>query len=121
MKSTRSYSDKQEKQLAKELKGRVQANSGGTRFGGGDVHVGQHLFLEAKVPTKDQKSFSIYKEWLKKAREQAFEQNKSYSALAFRFEPDGEDYFVLDKRTFKDMWDTFIEVQEQIEEELRNG
>ena len=32
--------------------------------------------------------------------EQKFEQMKDYSALAFRFEPEGKDYFIVDSDTF---------------------
>ena len=99
-KSTRDYSKLQEEQIAKFLGGRVQSNSGGTIFGGGDVHT-QSFFIEAKTPTKLQTGFTIKKEWMDKLREQAFEQNKPYSALAFRFDPDdSKDLYVIDARTF---------------------
>lgn len=80
--------------------GKVQSNSGGTRFGGGDVHT-QSFFIEAKTPTADKETFSVKREWLEKAREQAFEQNKTNYALAFRFGPDEPDFFVIDSRLFK--------------------
>ena len=35
----RYFSDKQEKHIAKVTGGKVQSNSGGTKFGGGDVHI----------------------------------------------------------------------------------
>ena len=82
--------------------GRVQSNSGGTRFGGGDVHT-QTVFIEAKTPTAEKSSFSIKKEWLAKAKEQAFEQNKTSYALAFRFGPDEPDFFVIDAKLFKEL------------------
>jgi hypothetical protein len=97
--TTRTVSDKQEKRLSKLLGGRCQPNSGGTRTGGGDVHTKDFL-IEAKTAMKPQKNFTIQKEWLDKAEEQAFEQNKPYSALAFSFDPEGPDYFVVDKRLF---------------------
>lgn len=93
-------SQKQEEQIAKMLGGTVQANSGGTRFGGGDVHT-KSCFIEAKTPLSDKTSFSIKKEWLTKAKEQAFEQRKDNYALAFRFGPDDQDFFVVDARLFK--------------------
>lgn len=98
----KDYSAAQEKEIAKMLGGRVQSNSGGTRFGGGDVHTSM-FFIEAKTPTKEQTSFSIKKEWLEKMKEQAFEQGKPCVALAFRFEPDGEDYFVIDSRLMREL------------------
>lgn len=93
----KDYSASQENDIARLLGGRVQSNSGGTRFGGGDVQTAQ-FFIEAKTPTKDQTSFSVKKEWIEKMREQAFEQGKYHSALAFRFAPDGEDYFVINSK-----------------------
>lgn len=98
----KDYSASQELDIARLLGGRVQSNSGGTRFGGGDVHTST-FFIEAKTPTKEQTSFSIKKEWIDKMKEQAFEQGKHQSSLAFRFAPDGEDYFVIDRRLMKEL------------------
>ena len=92
----------QEHDIARMLGGRVQSNSGGTRFGGGDVQTAQ-FFIEAKTPTKEQISFSVKKEWVEKMREQAFEQGKIHSALAFRFAPNGEDYFVINSRLMREL------------------
>lgn len=92
----------QENDIARLLGGRVQSNSGGTRFGGGDVQTAE-FFIEAKTPTKEQSSFSVKREWLDKMREQAFEQGKYHSALAFRFSPDGEDYFVINSRLMQEL------------------
>ena len=98
--TTRDYSDMQEKHIAKVTGGRVQSNSGGTKFGGGDVHTDK-FFIEAKTHTSDKKSFSIKEDWLYKMREQAFEQGKEESVLAFRFHPDSLiDWYVLDERQF---------------------
>lgn len=108
--SGKNCSKKQEEQIAKMVGGKVQANSGGTRFGGGDVHT-QTVFIEAKTPVKDKETFSIKQEWLEKAREQAFEQNKTNYALAFRFGPEQPDFFVIDGRLFKYLI-------EKLEEEL---
>ena len=98
--STRYFSDLQEKHIAKVTGGKVQSNSGGTKFGGGDVHTEKFL-IEAKTSTTPKKSFSINGKWLLKAKEQAFEQGKEESVLAFRFSPDDEsDYYVLTERQF---------------------
>lgn len=100
--STRYFSDKQEKHIAKVTGGRVQSNSGGTKFGGGDVHTDKFL-IEAKTPTKEQTSFTIKKEWITKMREQAYEQGKEEAVLAFRFDPNtDEDLYVLSERQFLD-------------------
>ena len=97
---TRYFSDKQEKHIAKVTGGKVQSNSGGTKFGGGDVHTNK-FFIEAKTPTKEQTSFTIKKEWIIKMREQAYEQGKEESVLAFRFDPDiDNDLYVLSQKQF---------------------
>lgn len=108
--NAKSCSKRQEQEIARMVGGKVQPNSGGTRFGGGDVHT-QSVFIEAKTPVSDKQTFSIKREWLEKAREQAFEQNKTNYALAFRFGPEQPDYFVIDKRLFKYLI-------EKLEEEL---
>jgi len=99
--SNRSYSDSQEDRIAKLTGGQVQRNSGGTRFGGGDVHT-KYCLIEAKTPTKSQKSFTIEKDWLDKAQEQAFQQGKHIGIVAFRFDTEykSPNYFILDERTF---------------------
>lgn len=117
--ATRDFSSNQEKQLAKKLGGKVTPNSGGTRFGGGDVLLEDWL-IEAKTPMKPQDSFTIKKEWITKASEQAFEQNKNNSTLAFRFTPDGPDYFVIDFKTFKQLVDLMEADQEDIYERFHN-
>lgn len=98
--STRDYSDKQEKHIALITGGKVQSNSGGTRFGGGDVHTEKFL-IEAKTPTRFQGSFTIKVEWLRKMLEQMFEQGKEEAVLAFRFDPDANmDWYILSEGQF---------------------
>ncbi len=100
--TTRDYSDKQEQHIAKVTGGKVQSNSGGTKFGGGDVHTDK-FFIEAKTPTKEQTSFSIKKDWITKLQEQTFEQGKEEGVLAFQFSPeDRENFYVLNERQFLD-------------------
>ena len=98
--TTRDYSDKQEKHIAKVTGGKVQSNSGGTKFGGGDVHTDKFL-IEAKTPAIERKSFTIIKDWLEKMKEQAYEQGKEEAVLAFRFSPeDKTDMYVLNEKQF---------------------
>ena len=98
--TTRYFSDLQEKHIAKVTGGKVQSNSGGTKFGGGDVHTDK-FFIEAKTHTKEQTSFVIKKEWIDKMREQAYEQGKEEAVLAFRFSPDDKnDMYVLNEQQF---------------------
>ena len=98
--STRYYSNRQEKQVAKALNGRQTANSGATDFVKGDILTNDFL-IECKTTMTPKKSFSIKKEWLDKNRQEMFAMNKSYNALAFNFEPDGKNYYVIDERLFK--------------------
>ena len=99
--ATRDYSDVQEKYIARITGGTVQSNSGGTKFGGGDIHT-KKFFIEAKTPTSKKASYTVKKDVLDKMYEQAFEQGKEEAVLAFRFEPEGKDYYVLSERQFLD-------------------
>lgn len=112
--TTRYFSDKQEKHIAKVTGGKVQSNSGGTKFGGGDVHT-KHFLIEAKTPTKEQTSFTIKKEWMDKMRMQAFEQGKQQSVLAFKFSSwEDKNYYVLDEAQFLE----YLKYKEFIEPNL---
>lgn len=104
----KEVSIQQEKEVAKILNGHLVPASGGTRYDAGDVDAGNFL-IECKNVTKPQTSISVKKAWLDKINEQAFEQGKSHSALAFRFEPDGKDYVVLDITTFRDLIENYKE------------
>lgn len=94
--STRDVSFKQESEIAKFLGGKVVPNSGAIKFGAGDVQVG-HYCIEAKNVMEPKKSISIKKAWIDKAKEEALASGYPEWALAFRFEPDGTDYFIIDK------------------------
>ena len=96
---TRWYSNKQEKQIAKAVGGKQVANSGATTFNKGDITTDMFL-IEAKTCTKEQSTFTIRKEWLKKNQEEAFAMGKPYSALAFDF-GDGEQNYVISEKLFK--------------------
>lgn len=100
--STRDFSSDQEKHIAKITGGKVTSNSGGTKFGGGDVLTDTFL-IEAKTVEKPKGSFSIKKEWIEKAKEQAFEQRKEKYTLAFQFEPHGKNYYIIEESTFLDL------------------
>lgn len=98
---TRWYSNKQEKAVAKQVSGKQVVNSGATDFAKGDVTTEQWL-IECKTVTKEQKTFSIKKEWLTKNAEEAFAMDKLYNALCFDF-GDSDRYYVLDEKTFLKM------------------
>ena len=109
-KPTRYYSNKQEKQIAKISGGKQVANSGATAFFKGDVSTDK-ILIECKTTTTPKKSFAIKKEWLEKNEEEAFAMNKHYSVLAFNFEEDGDNYFIINERTFKKLLD-YINTEE---------
>lgn len=95
---TRFYSNRQEKAVAKKIKGKQVANSGATPFSKGDVRTDEWL-VECKTVTKEKSSFSIKRDWLIKNREEAFAMRKSYNALCFDY-GDSDRYYIVDERTF---------------------
>lgn len=98
-KSTRYYSDRQEKHVAKSIGGRQTRNSGATAFQKGDVQ--SDLFLiECKTKEAPSKSVTIQKSWIVKNAEEAFAMGKLYSALAVDF-GDGENYYVISEDLFR--------------------
>jgi len=97
--STRYFSSRQEKRVAKAVKGRVVPNSGAIRFGAGDVRVDNWL-LECKTCTKPQSTFTMHKEWFDKNKEEAFAMGADYNAVVFDF-GDGEQFYAVDENTFK--------------------
>lgn len=99
MSLNKDVSKLQESEVAKKLCGNIVAGSGCGRFNCGDVQTDTCL-IECKTVTKDQTNFTIRKEWIDKMQEQAYEAGKELSALAFRFEPEGEDHFVVSEDTF---------------------
>lgn len=99
--NNRYFSNKQEKNIAKAVKGKKQPNSGATMFRKGDV-ISEYFLIEAKTVTKEQTSFTIKKEWLDKLKEEQFAMRKPYSALAFNFGGLGNEknYYIIDERIF---------------------
>lgn len=97
-KPTRFYSNQQEKKVARAVGGKQTANSGATLFQKGDVVTADFL-IEAKTVTKEQKTFTIKKEWIEKNKEEAFAMGKPYSALVFDF-GDGEQHYVISQKLF---------------------
>lgn len=100
--NTRRYSSKQEKNIAKSLGGKKQANSGATPFFKGDVKT--ELFLiEAKTQIEEKKQITIKKDWLDKNKEEAFAMGKQFSALAFNFGGynNRNNYYIIDESTMK--------------------
>lgn len=107
-KSTRYYSSRQEKKVAKVLNGKTVANSGAIPFGAGDVTTKDWL-IECKTCTTEKQSFSIKQEWLKKNKEEAFAMRRDYNALCFDFGPGTDRYYVVDEKTFQQVVTVFKE------------
>lgn len=101
-KPTRFYSSRQEKAVAKAVKGKQVSNSGATAFNKGDVRTEEWL-VECKTSTTAKASFSIKREWLEKNREEAFAMGKHYNALCFDYGNGGQRYYIVDEKTFLKM------------------
>ena len=100
---TRWYSDKQEKKVAKSLDGHKVANSGATAFNKGDVTTDKWL-IECKTCTKEQRTFTVKREWLEKNEEEAFAMRKPYTAVAIDF-GDGEQHYIISEKLFRRLVD----------------
>ena len=109
--STRYYSSKQEKQVAKAVGGRKTANSGATAFVKGDVLADDWL-LECKTVTEPRQSMSVKKDWIDKNREEAFQMGKHHSAVVIQFEPDGENHYIISEKDFKYLMEAYSENQD---------
>lgn len=99
--NNKKYSNRQEKYVAKKIKGKKQPNSGATAFQKGDVK--NELFLiECKTATTEKQAMTIKKEWLTKLKEEAFAMRRPFFSLAFNFGGLGnqENYYVIDEKLF---------------------
>ena len=101
--STRYYSTKQEKKIAKQVNGRRTPNSGATLHIKGDVTTDNWLF-EAKTKMEESQSFTIKRAWIDKNKEEAFAMGKDYNALVIDF-GDGKQFYLVDSKTFLRMKD----------------
>lgn len=93
---TRYFSKKQENAIAKTFNGNRQLNSGATPFQKGDVKL-ENILLECKTKTSLSESISIKKEWLEKNAREALFMGKPYSALAFNYGPNQENYYIINE------------------------
>ena len=100
--STRWYSDRQEKAVAKEICGKQTKNSGATLFQKSDVYT--DLFnLECKTKTTNSDSISIKREWFEKQIRENIQMGKKYSAIVFNFGPDApynENHYIINEQLF---------------------
>lgn len=103
-KPTRYYSKIQEEAVAKAVGGKRTPNSGATDFGGkSDVGITNLFSIECKTKTSLSESISIKKEWLLKNKREAIFDGNPYSALAFNFGPNSENYYIIDEYLFLEL------------------
>ena len=101
---TRYYSKKQEEAVAKAIGGKRTPNSGATDFGGkSDVDVENLFNIECKTKTSNSESISIKKEWLLKNKREATFDGNPYSAIAFNFGPDSNNYYIIEEYLFLEL------------------
>ena len=97
--STRFYSDKQEKSVCKIISGQQTSNSGAGHFNKGDViNKNASLLCECKCTMTPKSSFSIKKDWVEKNNNESFSMRLNNQIIAFNFEPDGKNYFIINER-----------------------
>ena len=89
---TRRASLRQEKQIARELGGRVQPNSGATDFYKGDVMT-DNMLIECKTVMKPQRSITVKKNGSKRMSRNGSLVKKDYSAVVFDFGDGQEQYY----------------------------
>jgi hypothetical protein len=105
-KPTRYYSKKQEEAVAKAVGGKLTPNSGATDFGGkSDVDIANLFNIECKTKTSNSESISIKKEWLLKNKREATFDGNPYSAIAFNFGPDSNNYYIIEEYLFLELID----------------
>ena len=105
-KPTRYYSKKQEEAVAKAVGGKRTPNSGATDFGGkSDVDITNLFNIECKTKTSNSESISIKKEWLLKNKQEATFDGNPYSAIAFNFGPDSNNYYIIEEYLFLELID----------------
>ena len=95
-KSTRYFSERQERDIATKFGGYLSSNSGASDFSAGDV-VLEHFLIECKTCMKEQTSFTIKKEWIEKVHKESFSKDKFDGIVAFNFGPEKENYFIINE------------------------
>lgn len=100
--STRYFSTRHEESICKALGGKRTPNSGAGNFKKGDLVVNDaDMLVEAKCCMSSKTSFSVKREWIEKNKKEAFLTRHSNNCLCFNFEPDGENYYVIDEKLMK--------------------
>lgn len=105
-KSTRAYSSRQERAVAKTLGGRVNPNSGAAMFYSGDVPT-NNFMIECKTRVDEKFSITIKREWIEKSKEEAISMGKPNWAICFDFGTPhdsrqmSERYYIISEQNFK--------------------
>ena len=99
-KPTKFYSDKQEKAVAKALKGRQVSGSGASAYSKGDVSL-KNILIECKTSVTEKNSYTVKKAVLDKIHKEAKEMRKFFAVQSFNFGPGSENYYVIDEETMK--------------------
>lgn len=108
--STRAYSDKHEKSVCKALDAKQQPNSGAGLWRKGDVvQEDASILIECKCSMSPKKSVSIKKDWIDKNKKESFFNRLSNTAICINFEPDGDNYYVIDEKLMKLLCDKLKE------------
>ena len=104
--STRYKSNLQERRIAShfaEYGGKQVIGSGSTPFLKGDV-ITEDFFIECKTKKEESTQITVKKEWLEKAREQAYQMRKPDYILALSF-GDVKDYYMVTPQLFHDLYE----------------
>lgn len=102
---TRTFSSKQEKDIAKAVGGNQTKNSGATPWQKGDVLTdgGESFLIEAKTKTSHSDSISIKKDWFLKNKQEAVFMGKKHTAIVFNFGPNEENHYIIDEYLFQEL------------------
>ena len=102
--STRYQSNIQERRISSHFAdGKQVIGSGSTPFLKGDV-ITEDFFIECKTKVKPSSQITVKKEWLEKAREQAYQMRKPDYILALSF-GDTKDYYMITPQLFHELYD----------------
>ena len=82
--------------------------------GKGDLFTDQFL-IECKTKTSKAESISIKKAWLEKSLQESLFMGKKYSALAFNFGPDEDNYYIIDEYLFQTLKQLLEKYGEEID------
>ena len=100
--STRYFSNNHELSICKALGGQRVPNSGAGRFSAGDVIIDNvSMLIEAKCSMSKKKSVSIKEDWILKNKEEAFRNRLQNTAICFNFEPNGDNYYIIDEKLMR--------------------